>query len=205
LPWQKCYGIIKPTIRQYRLTALLDGINLSVMSLPRFAMTLRSSVLAALTIGVIAAVWLLDSRHREVEFRNTLTPGQHYAHALWLCHHRSGLAPSASDLKAAIHHLEVIPAQSPVHPQAADLLPRLRVWRDRPQDFPAEEVSRFRSCVAKVEADEQVEAQKSGNCSFRTRNGKCVVDICGNYLVQECAALVTRDRAFQLLSLKDPR
>ena len=45
-----------------------------------------------LVLGVSAATYILYRQRREREFRLSLTPGQHYVYAVWLCQVDSRLA-----------------------------------------------------------------------------------------------------------------
>src|SRR5256885_1740960 len=84
--------------------------------------------------------------------------------------------PSTEAVKNAIRHLEAIPAESDVYARAARLLPLLRIKRDRPPDFPAAEEASFRSCMAKVEADQEAEAQiRPCRGIVDPKTGKCVI------------------------------
>jgi hypothetical protein len=165
------------------------------MYLPRFALTRRRAVLSALALGVLAAAWPIYSRWQERESRNSVNPMQHYSLALRLLHPRSGLAPSTSDMKAAIHHLEVIPAGDSFGQWATQLLPLLRLKRDRPQDFPAAEEAKYRSCMAKAKAQEaEVQGQVARESPRRhllTRDGRCVTVSCATGLSEACAPLAT--------------
>jgi hypothetical protein len=132
-----------------------------------------------------------------IEFRSSLTPGQHYIHALWLCNLQSGFPPSASDVMAAIHHLEVIPTDAPVHAKASDTLALLRVLRDRPRDFAAAEKASFRSCVARIRAADEAKRPCPG---VMTQDGKCIIHRCGNGLAERCSPLARGERSLALLS-----
>jgi hypothetical protein len=61
------------------------------------------------------------------EFRTSLTPQGHYVRALRLLYPRTGLQPSTKDMKPATHHLRVIPADAPMHQEAAELLPLIEL------------------------------------------------------------------------------
>lgn len=156
-----------------------------------------------LVLGVSVATWILYRQRREREFRLSLTPGQHYIHSKWLCTARSGLAPSASDVKAAIHHHEVIPADSAVHAEATYLLAILRVLRDRPKDFAAEEKASFQCCIARIRAVDEAEALKRPCQLFTTADGKCIIAGCSTGVVAQCAPLARGKRVGELMSLPD--
>jgi hypothetical protein len=168
----------------------------------------RTAILVMLVLGVSAATCILYRQRREREFRLSLTSAQHYIYAVWLCTPRSGLPPSASDVKAAIHHLEVIPAESPAHPMATDLLPLVRVLRDRPQDFAAEEHASFQRCVARIRAQEiemQAESLKRPCPGIMREDGKCIIVGCDYGLIRQCAPLARAQHFSQVLAgLLDP-
>jgi hypothetical protein len=179
------------------------------MHLPRFALTRRHAALAALAalafgLGVISGEWpLLYPQWREYRAH---APLQHYIRATELLHPRSGLAPSNSDLKAAIHHLRAITADSPMHREAAELLPLLELRMDRPQDFPAIEQARFLSCMAEAKAEDEElreQAAREHPCrQFLTRDGKCLPNSrCTTGLTQRCAPLAYAERLAQLRTL----
>jgi hypothetical protein len=112
-----------------------------------------------------------------------LTPDQHYRLAMQ--HLYSGntrLAPSTRDMEAAIHHLRVIPADSPMHREAVELIPLIELKMDRLQDFPAIEQARFLSCMAGTKlatAVWQEQMARSRPCpGLLTREGKCFVGVC---------------------------
>jgi hypothetical protein len=162
-----------------------------------------------LVLGVSAATCILYRQRREREFRLSLTPGQHYVYAVWLCTPRSGLPPSPSDVKAAIHHLEVIPAASPAHPMATDLLPLVRTLRDRPQDFAAAERASFQRCVARIRAAEEMEmhaeALKRPCPGIMREDGKCIIVGCDYVRIRQCAPLARAQHFSQVLAgLLDP-
>ena len=96
------------------------------------------------------------SRHRRciaAGFALTRAPGSQLSyrmaalqtsHAALPRHTRSDYRPcSAVDLNAVIHHLEVIPDDSPPYAQAADLLSLLRIQRDRPRDSEIAERAKY--------------------------------------------------------------
>jgi len=202
---------------------MADGSKLSVMHLSRFAFTRRHAALVAVALGVMAvACGPIYSEWRESEFRS-LTPMQHYFLALRLVHPRtvkqfgSGkdavvigpwiAEPSRNDLKAAIHHLEAIPADNPVAEWASRQLPLplLRLKRDRPRDFLVVEEAMYRSCIARRKALEEEEQEKIAQehpCRhLLTSDGSCVTSFCGTGVAQECAPLAGNDRIAQLKAL----
>jgi len=101
--------------------------------------------------------------------------------------------PSTEALKTAIRHLEAIPPESDVYAQAAELLPLLRLKRDRPQDFPAVEQAKFLSCVAKDKARE-AELQEQGIVDLRHDTRDTALEV-------ECAPLAGSDRIAHLKAL----
>ena len=173
------------------------------------ARTARTALIA-FTFTVIAVTWPVFSRWREHQFRNSLTPWQHYDQAMRLCraHTQSNYGQcSKDDLNALIHHLEVIPEDSPPFAQATDLLSLLRIQRDRPQDFEIAERSRFQKCMARVKAQGEVEARMRP-CPgvVDPLSGQCIIIRCGNTLRDACAPFATNERYAQLeASLSDPR
>jgi len=167
----------------------------------------------AVACGPIYSDW------RESEFRS-LTPLQHYGLALRLLHPRtekvfwsgndfvSGpwiVEPSRNDLKAAIHHLEAIPADDPFGQWATRQLPLLRLKRDRPRDFLVVEEARYRSCIARRKAHEEEEREKAAQeqpCRhLLTSDGRCVASFCETGFAQECAPLAGSERIAQLKAL----
>jgi hypothetical protein len=194
------------------------------MYLPLFALTRRHGALAALALGVIAAACgPIYSEWQESEFR-TLTPMQHYGLALRLLYPRTQklystgndvisrpwiAEPSTSDLKAAIHHLEAIPTGVSFGQGATELLPLLRLKRDRPQDFLSMEQARYLSCMASIRAKraellEQVARERPCR-HLLTSDGRCITAFCGTGLDEECAPLAGSERLAQLRALLQER
>jgi hypothetical protein len=175
------------------------------MYLPRFALTRRRAVLAALAVGLMAAAWPLYSQWREREFRASLTSQGHYVRAMRLLYPRTGHEPFTNDMETAMHHLRVIPVDSPMHREATDLLLLLELRMDRPQDFAAIEQARFISCMAEgkawaVEILEQTARERPCR-HFLTRDGKCVFIGCSTMWSHWCAPLANPWRLFQLEAL----
>ena len=164
--------------------------------------------MVALALGMMAAAWPLYSQWREHEFRTSLTPQGHYVRAGRLLYPSSGLEPSTNDVRAAIHHLRVIPAEAPMHREAVELIPLIELRMDRPQDFAIEQ-ARFLSCMARDKAREaeiQEQTARERPCRhFLTPDGKCVFIGCGTGVTQRCAPLAHYWRLAQLEALaRDP-
>ena len=161
-------------------------------------MTRRRAVLVALAVlalGAMATAWPLYSWWEDSREFRALTPSQHYARAFEVFVARSGRERiTARDVKVAIHHLEAIPAGTEFRGHAwtaEEMVPLLRLLRDRPQDFPVAADAMFWSCMARLEAAQEEEDQKPPCRGFvDPKTGKCVIrGRCGFGFVEECAPL----------------
>jgi hypothetical protein len=150
---------------------------------------------------------------REYQFRS-LSSIQHYDEAQILLHPQTKIlrreaakfgvppfytvAPSASGLREAIRHMEAITPDFPKgYRWAAEVLPYLRVERDRPQDLPAMLQAIQQACSAKIEAALEAEDAKRGRCSgiLDAKSGKCLHSFCGN----ACLSFQTDRGLFRIL------
>lgn len=186
--------------------------------------------LGALVFGAMVAAWpLLDSKWEAYKYARwqerqiawfqgdgfaTLAPWVHYYWARRLLQHRTDIPwipePSKEAVTTAIRHLEAIPPESDVYAQAAELLPLLRLKRDRPQDFPAVEEASYRSCIARSKAqEEEVREQVARERPCRhllTSDGKCIYadlshDTADTDPRVTCAPLAGSERLAQLRAL----
>jgi hypothetical protein len=157
---------------------------------------------------------------------DTLTPAAHYYWAMRLVHPRTNKVfqigkntsvvggwiaePSTDALKTAIRHLEAISPGSDGYLKAAEVLPFLRLKRDRPQDFPAVEQARFLSCIASFKAERtkiQEQVARERPCRhLLTRDGKCIPfdfshDTPDTAIEVVCAPVAGSERLAQLKAL----
>jgi len=170
-------------------------------------------VLCALFLPVGIRQW------REYEFRS-LTSIQHYDEAQILLHPQTkipknahistdkfgvpqfySVAPSASGVKEAIRHMEAITPEFPKGYQwAVEVLPYLRVERDRPQDLHTMLEAKYQACSAKIQTALEAEDAKRGTCGsgiIDHKTGKCLHVVCGNAIFERC--FQTDPRLFTVL------
>ena len=174
----------------------------------------RTTRIALIAFGLIfiAVAWPPVARWREGRFVNSLTPREHYIRAILLCrgNQRSPRRCSKGDLKTVIHHLEAIPKDSRNYEDVADMLPLLRIQRDRPQDFDAAERAKFQECKTEVNAEiekfkawlkvrQELEAPMRPCPGFIERDGRCVVMRCATWLYRRnCAPFASAQRYAEL-------